>query len=418
MGTVADLRCVRCDRTYTPGEVEYTCQVCKTEGILDIEYDYERIKWEGFGSDRLAADPDPSPWRYAPLLPIEDRAAAPPLQLGPTPLYRFPNLAAELGLADLLVKDEGRLPTGSFKDRASWLGVTRARELGYREVACASTGNAACSLAGMCASVSLVAHIFVPESIPEAKLAQLQVFGADVLVVDSSYDDAYYLCTDAAEEFRWLNRNCAFNPYLVEGKKTAGLELGEHLAKDMPDWLAVAVGDGCTIAGIWEGLREMRRFGVLGRLPRLLGVQAAGANPLWGAFHAGKERIEPKEATTLADSIAVGRPRNAVKALRAVREAAGSFVQVDDEEILEAQRLLAARTGVFAEPTGSAAIAGVRRAAKAGLVGSDERVLVVVTGNGLKDVRAVTRAFGRPEAIPCDLEAVRANVAVAARASR
>jgi threonine synthase len=263
----------------------------------------------------------------------------------------------------------------------------------------------------MAANLGLKAHIFVPATAPEAKVAQLLIFGADVMLVDGSYDQAYWLCMDAAREFGWFNRNCAVNPYLVEGKKTCGLEIGEQLAQDIPDWVAVSVGDGCTIAGIWKGLKEMHRFGVLPRLPRLLGVQAGGANPISRAFEAGSEQVEYQQAVTLADSIAVGEPRNAVKALRAVRESGGAMVDVGDDEILAAMRLLAGRAGVFGEPAGIAALAGIKAAVERGIIGSEERVLHVVTGNGLKDARAAFQAVAPPTKIPVSLEAVRQHVA-------
>jgi threonine synthase len=408
---IRQLRCVECGAVYRYGEVEYTCPRCGISGILDIEFDYDLIAASGFGPAALAERAEQSIWRYLELLPVEDRANVPTLQLGMTPVYRLPALGREIGIAELLVKDDGRLPTGSFKDRASAVGVARARELGFREIACASTGNAASSLAGMAANLGLKAHIFVPATAPEAKVAQLLIFGADVMLVDGSYDQAYYLCMDAAAEFGWFNRNCAINPYLVEGKKTCGLELGEQLAQDMPDWVAVSVGDGCTIAGIWKGLEEMHRFGVLQRLPRLLGVQAGGANPISRAFTAGSEQVVPMQAVTLADSIAVGEPRNAVKALRAVRESGGAMVDVGDDEILAAMRLLAGRAGVFGEPAGMAALAGIRAAVERGIIGSEERALHVVTGSGLKDVRAAFKAVAPPTKIPVSLDAVRQHVA-------
>jgi threonine synthase len=408
---IKQLRCVECGAVYPYGEVEYTCPRCGISGILDVEFDYDAIAASGFGAAVLAARPEQSIWRYFELLPVEDRANVPTLQLGMTPIYRLPALGREIGIAELLIKDDGRLPTGSFKDRASAVGVARARELGFREIACASTGNAASSLAGMAANLGLKAHIFVPATAPEAKVAQLLIFGADVMLVDGSYDQAYWLCMDAAREFGWFNRNCAVNPYLVEGKKTCGLEIGEQLAQDIPDWVAVSVGDGCTIAGIWKGLKEMHRFGVLPRLPRLLGVQAGGANPISRAFEAGSEQVEYQQAVTLADSIAVGEPRNAVKALRAVRESGGAMVDVGDDEILAAMRLLAGRAGVFGEPAGIAALAGIRAAVERGIIGSEERVLHVVTGNGLKDARAAFKAVAPPTKIPVSLEAVRQHVA-------
>lgn len=412
MRKIRQLRCVECGRTYAYGEVEYTCPACGIRGILDVEFDYDAIAAEGFGREALAARREQSIWRYFELLPVARRESAPTLQLGLTPIYRFPALGRDLGVRELLVKDDGRLPTGSFKDRASAVGAARARELGYTDVTCASTGNAASSFAGMCANVGLTPHIFVPASAPEAKLAQLLVYGADLLLVDGSYDEAYYLCMEAAEAFGWYNRNCAINPYLVEGKKTCGLEIGEQLGADLPDWVAVAVGDGCTVAGIWKGLKEMRRFGVIDRLPRLLGVQAAGANPIYEAFCCGSEAIERQVARTAIDSIAVGQPRNAVKALRAIRESGGAVVEIADEEALELIPFLAARTGVFAEPAGATPLAGIRRAVAAGTIGRDERVLQVVTGNGLKDVRGALRTLRRPAPIPVSLDAVRAAVGV------
>lgn len=410
MEKIRQLRCVECDRVYGYGDVEYTCPACGIRGILDVEFDYDAIAAAGFGRATLAQRPEQTIWRYFELLPVERRESVPSLSLGMTPIYQLPNLAQEIGVRGLLIKDDGRLPTGSFKDRASAIAVARARETGRQEIACASTGNAASSLAGMAANVGVKAHIFVPATAPEPKVAQLMIFGADVLLVEGSYDQAYYLCMEASEEFGWFNRNCAINPYLVEGKKTCGLEIGEQLGDDPPDWVAVSVGDGCTIAGIWKGLKEMHRFGVLDRLPRLLGVQAEGSNPLSLAFASGAANSEPQEAHTLADSIAVGQPRNGVKALRAVRESGGALIDVPDSAILNAMHLLATRSGVFGEPAGIAALAGVRAAVERGIIDREARVLHVVTGSGLKDARAAFEATGRPRSIPVSLDAVRANV--------
>lgn len=404
---IRQLRCVLCARTYAYGEVEYTCLDCGVAGILDVEFDYDAIEAGGFNATALRARPEQSIWRYFELLPVAHRENTPTLQLGMTPVYDVPKLAAQLGLSRLRLKDDGRLPTGSFKDRASAIAVTRAIEGGFREVACASTGNAASSLAGMSANVGLTAHIFVPAHAPEAKVAQLMIFGADVLLVEGSYDEAYWLCMDASAEFGWFNRNCAINPYLVEGKKSCGLEIGEQLGQDPPEWLAVSVGDGCTVAGIWKGLKEMQRFGLIERLPRLLGVQAAGANPITEAFEAGSETITARPADTMADSIAVGEPRNSVKALRAVRESGGALISVSDDAILEAMRLMASSAGVFGEPAGVAAFAGVMAATQSGVIEPGADVLQVVTGNGLKDAGAAFRATGMPRRIPVSLDAVR-----------
>jgi threonine synthase len=407
VGKVSALRCVRCGTAYAEGEVLYTCPSCGPTGILDVEYDYDAIAAGGFGVRSLAANPDRSHWRYREVLPVGDGAEIPPVPVGGTPLFSLPGLARDLGLAEMWIKDDGRNPTGSFKDRASSVAAVKARELGFETVCCASTGNAASSLAGFAAQLGLEAFIFVPWFAPEAKVTQLLIFGATVFFVDGSYRDAFDLCTQAAQEFGWYNRSAAINPIPVEGKKTAGLEIGEETAGNVPDWVGVSVGDGCTIAGIWKGLKEMHRFGVIDRLPRLLGTQAEGAAPLAKAFARGTEDWNPVHAETIADSISVGHPGNGLKALRAVRESGGTFVTVSDDEILAAQRVLAS-FGVFGEPAGVAGVAGIRRARRNGVVASSDRVLHVVTGSGLKDVKSARRAAGREAlSVAPSLDAVR-----------
>jgi threonine synthase len=319
-------------------------------------------------------------------------------------LIDAPRLAEELGIARLVLKDEGRNPTASFKDRASSVGVAHAKSLRAPTVACASTGNAATSLAGHAALAGLSAMIFVPETAPEPKLAQLLIYGATVVVVQGTYDQAYDLCARACTRFRWYNRNCAVNPVLVEGKKTAGLELAEqcHEFVGGPWWVAVSVGDGCTLAGIWKGLVEMQQLGVLQRLPRMLGVQAAGVAPV---EHALRHNALPEATTgsTLADSINVSVPRNWRKAVRSIRQSQGAIVCVADEAILQAMRLTGA-VGVFAEPAAAAAVAGVDEARRAGILHPHDTVVVMITGSGLKDTRAALLAGGAPLRVPPDLD--------------
>jgi len=388
--------------------VEYTCPRCGIDGILDVEYDHDRVA-RILSSASLAADHDFSIWRYRALLPIDDGDVLPRLQVGWTPVVAAPALAAELGLGALHVKDEGRNPTASFKDRASAVGVTRARALGRRTITCASTGNAATSLAGFAAEAGMKAVIFVPAAAPEAKLAQLLVYGATVFAVEGTYEDAFRTCQEAVRAFGFYDRSCAINPYLVEGKKTCGLEIAEQTKDAVPDVVTIALGDGCTTAGIWKGLVEMHRHGVIDRLPRILAVQADGAAPLARAFARGDERIEVQpDASTLADSIDVGAPKNGIKALRAVRASGGSVVTVNDQAILSWIPRLARATGVFAEPTGVAALAGLEVALAKGVVSRGERVLHVATGNGLKDVRGALRSVSPAHRIPPSLEAVRA----------
>jgi threonine synthase len=330
--------------------------------------------------------------------------------VGCTPVTEAPALAQWVGVRSLLLKDEGRNPTASFKDRASVVGVTRALVKKAAVVACASTGNAASSLAGAAASVGLPAVIFVPEHAPEPKVAQLLVFGARVIRVRGSYDETWEMCQRACAEYGWYNRNAAVNPSLVEGKKTCGLEIAEDLGAEVPDWVAVSVGDGCTIAGVWKGMREMHALGFVPRLPRLLGVQAEGARPLVDAFLENRE-LRPGPADTVADSICVGHPRNWRKALAAVRASGGTFVAVSDAEIIEAIGETGRRAGLFGEPAGVAGLAGLRRAVEDGLIGKRQRALAVITGSGLKDVKTARRAVGEPVSLPPDDAALRDHLA-------
>ena len=415
MSNVTGLRCVHCARTYSAEDVEYFCPVCGyNDGILDVLYDYESVKRE-LNAAGLAENSDLSIWRYLPLLPVNDRTLIPHLQVGWTPLYDAPRLANELGVARCWVKDEGRNPTASFKDRASAMGVVKALEKKATRITCASTGNAASSLAGFSAAAGIAATIFVPARAPEAKVAQLLVFGAQVFSVQGTYDQAWELCMQASAEFGWYNRNCAINPYLIEGKKTVSLELAEQFMRltpgSFPDWVVVSVGDGCTIGGVWKGLREMHILGLIPRLPRILGVQADGCKPFLTAWR-DKSNLVPCDADTLADSIAVGHPRNFSKGMSAVTESGGAFISVTDDEILQSIPMLAQKAGVFGEPAGVAGVAGVRRAVDSGVIHRSESVAIVMTGNGLKDIQSAIRAAGSTTQVRPDMEEIRKAVGV------
>ncbi|GBG56911.1 threonine synthase [Sporomusaceae bacterium FL31] len=409
-GSISNLTCVKCGSTYQSNQVDYYCEACGfNEGILDVIYDYDAVE-KKLNPKTLAANSERSMWRYLPLLPVDNPDLIPHLQVGWTPLYAAPRLAADLGVARCWVKDEGRNPTASFKDRASAMGVVKALENKASRITCASTGNAASSLAGFSAAVGLPATIFVPQRAPEAKVAQLLVYGAQVFSVQGTYDQAWELCMQASAEFGWYNRNCAINPYLIEGKKTVALELVEQFlelgAGAFPDWVVVSVGDGCTIGGVWKGLWEMHRLGFIPKLPKVLGVQADGCKPFWQAWQSQGELV-PCAANTIADSIAVGHPRNFCKGLRGVTESSGAFVTVADEEILASINLLARKAGVFGEPAGVAGVAGVRQAIKEGIIHPAESVAIMITGNGLKDIQSAIKAAGQPILIRPDVEEVR-----------
>ncbi|HVO34677.1 MAG TPA: threonine synthase [Gemmatimonadales bacterium] len=405
------LKCVMCGTEY-PARGKHapmTCPRCGITGILDVQYDY-RAAARSLTRRALARRTDLSQWRYRELLPLGARARLPALAVGWSPVVPAPALARHVGVRSLLLKDDGRNPSASLKDRASSVGAVKALEARRGSIACASTGNAASSLACMAASLGLKAIIFVPERAPEPKLAQLLTFGATVLRVLGSYDEAWNLCQRSCERWGWYNRNAAVNPYLVEGKKTVSLEICEQLEWRVPEWVAVSVGDGCTIAGTWKGFREMRALGLVRRTPKLLGVQAAGAAPVTEAFRSGAA-LRPVEPHTMADSIAVGVPRNWKKAVDAVRESGGTMLNVGDEEIREAMRATGALAGVFAEPAAAAAVAGLARAVQEGIVPRRSAALAVITGNGLKDTRAALEAAPKPIDVPPDLAAVEAALA-------
>jgi threonine synthase len=408
MGQPSALRCISCGAEYAPDALDYTCPACgPRRGTLEVLYDYDALR-RTVDRRTFAATGRASMWRYLPLLPIADDRRVQPLRVGWTPCYSFPDVAAELGLRDLYVKDDGQNPTASYKDRASSLVVIAAQERGRHVVTCASTGNAASSLAGFAAATDVDAVIFVPKRAPEAKVAQLLVYGAKVFLVDGSYDVAYDLAAEAAERFGWYNRSAAVNPFLVEGKKTGALEIAEQLSWNPPDAVFVGVGDGSVISGLCKGFAELERLDLIERAPRVIGVQAEGASPIARAFDAydgGDVRIEDVDAHTIADSICVGAPRDIVKAVRYVYGNGGRFVTVSDDEILDAIVTLARRTGVFAEPAGAASFAGLRHMAREGTLDA-ETAAVVVSGNGLKDVSSARRAAGHPIPIAPSLEEV------------
>lgn len=401
-------RCGRCGATYELDEVRYVCPRDGAEGTLDVLYDYERIR-ATLSPDRLRAHPSRSIWRYAPLLPLRPETlkrveGAGTLQaVGWTPLYRAERTARRLRLRAVYIKDDGRNPTASFKDRASAVAALKASEEGASAITTASSGNAAAALAGMAAALNLPAIIFVPHTAPEAKVAQLLIYGARVFLVEGTYDEAFDLTLAAAEAFGWYCRNTAYNPFTREGKKTAAYEIWEQLEGQVPDRLFVPVGDGNILSGLWKGFRDLVALGWIERPPILMGVQAEGAAVLARAWAEGREEIQPEPPHTIADSIAVGRPRDARFALRAVRETGGAFLTVTDDEILTAMRTLAREVGVFAEPAAAAAFAGLEKAVREGQMGEEETVVVMITGNGLKDIPSAMRAVGTAHRIPAEI---------------
>jgi threonine synthase len=400
-------RCSICKADYAPGEVTYTCP--RDGGNLDVVLDYETLKKKG--REKLVLEGEPSLWRYQPLLPVPDpQGYGTPLRAaGWTPVFSPIPLARKLNLESLWIKDESRNPTASFKDRASAILVARAREIGAEVVVTASTGNAGAALAGMSAAVGQKAVIFAPKTAPPAKVAQLLVYGAQVLLVDGNYDAAFDLSVAAADEFGWYCRNTGYNPFTAEGKKTAAFEIWEQVQLpkgNKPLSVFVSVGDGNIISGLHKGFKDLQALGLLERMPRIFGVQSQGSAAIANAFNAGTEEIKPVAATTLADSISVDLPRDGLRAVRAATQTGGAYITVPDSEIIAAIAELG-KVGIFAEPAGATSYAGLVKAVHSGLLEPDDPVVVLNTGSGLKDVRAAMQAAGEAPIIEPTLEAVK-----------
>lgn len=426
MNKFVGYRCSLCNTEYLPGQVTYTCPC---GGNLDVVLDFDAIKKKYQPDDFLCRD-NAGLWRYLPLIPVAfpKGAEQTPLSLaGGTPVISLPRLAKKLGLEHLWLKDESRNPTASFKDRASAVVVAHAQEIAADVVVTASTGNAGAALAGMAAAVGQKAVIFAPKTAPPAKVAQLLVFGAKVLLVDGTYDDAFDLTVKAADEFGWYCRNTGYNPFTLEGKKTAAFEIWEFMHRGLGIvsrrstgdltvplnqprlTIFVSVGDGNIISGVHKGFKDLHALGWMERIPRIIGVQAEGSAAIANAFKAGDEKIVPVKASTLADSISVDLPRDGVRAVRAARETGGEYLTVSDAEILAAIAELGG-VGVFAEPAGAAAYAGLTAAQARGILEPGAPVLVLNTGSGLKDIGAAMKSVQAAPVIQPDLESVKKHL--------
>ena len=396
-GAATGLRCVRCGRLSAVADDLYVCPACGANHLVEYDLDGLKRTWK---RDALERSADRTIWRYLPILPVATRLEGPPV--GWTPLVAAPRLSRALGLArPLLLKDDGRNPSASFKCRASAVALMRAVELGRELVTGASTGNAASATAVLAAAPGIRTRIFVPRTAPRAKIAQLLTFGAEVLAVEGTYDQAFDLCLEATRRYGWYNRNTGFNPWTREGKKTVSFEICEQLGWRVPDLVVVPVGDGNILSGVWKGFVEFQRLGFIDRLPRLLAVQAEHSASIVQAA-AGDGVIRPVSGDTVADSISVSLPRDGEAAVRAIRESQGFGVAVSDDAILAAIGEVARGAGVFAEPAAAASWAGLKEAVKRGLVDPLWQVVALITGSGLKDVASAMKVAGEPRVIPPD----------------
>lgn len=399
---VLGYKCTLCNKFFNVNEASLTCPVCGEKGILDVEFNYEEVK-KVLNLQYFKDNKDYSMWRYAPLMGISEEHIHEMLKIGWTPLIKSYNLAKLLGLKELYIKDDGLNPSGSSKDRASGVAVLKAIESGAKVIACSSTGNAASSCACHAAHMGLPAVIFVPKRAPVGKTTQICMYGATLIKVDGDYKAAFQLSKQAIDKYGWYNRNAAINPWMVEGKKTVSLEIAEQLNFKPTDWVCVSVGDGCTVAGVYKGFKDLKELGLINKIPRILAVQSTGCEP-FVISDRNKEPLKEAEENTIADSIAVGIPRNPVKAISAVKNSNGVWISVPDEEILEAEALLGRTEGIFGEPAGVASLAGLRKAIKEGIIKPDENVTFIVTGNGLKDPMNAQKAVTQIEVMKPDLE--------------
>jgi threonine synthase len=407
VGFVTGLKCRECARSF-PAEALHVCDYCF--GPLEVVYDYDRLRG-AVSRDRIATGPQ-TIWRYADLLPADSRS---PIDLGAgmTPLVRADRLASELGLGELWIKDDTANPTGSFKDRVVSVALTKARELGFKVAACASTGNLANSVAAHAARAGLESVVFIPSDLERAKVVTTAVYGGLVVAVDGNYDDVNRLCAElSSEQPEWAFVNVNVRTYYAEGSKTLAFEVAEQLGWQAPDHVVVPIASGSQLTKIAKGFRELFEVGLLDTEPsvRISGAQAAGCSPVATAFASGADVIRPVKPSTIAKSLAIGNPADGWYALDTVRSSGGAVASVSDDEIRDAIRLLARTEGIFAETAGGVTIATLAKLASEGVVRRDERVVAYVTGRGLKTVEAMTDTVGPSVTISPTLEAFSAAV--------
>ncbi len=387
--------CFACNTKFSPNKIEknliYLCPKCgkaekqkPLEGILLIEYDYNSIKAETSREDFLKIQSGKF-WFYPQLWSVDfrkidsmflDRLALPSDNL----------LNYKIGDREFSVLDETRNPTLSYKDRASALVALKALEMGITEISAASTGNAGSSLAGICARLGLRSHIFVPKNIPEAKRIQIEAYGADLVVVDGDYDLAFDTCLEVSSENNWYNRNTAYNPLTIEGKKSAAFDIFIQTKGNIPDVIIIPAGDGVIISGIYKGFTELLKLGWIEKLPQLIAVQSKKSDAIVRYLENGKFEYQP--ADTIADSISAGAPRNLYMAAEAITKSEGKAISVSDADILLAQKEFIRETGILCEPSSAATYAAFKEMKNEKILES-KSVLLLITGNGLKDIQSL-----------------------------
>jgi threonine synthase len=398
---VQGLRCRECGREYDAAPI-YTCEWCF--GPLEVAYDYDAIA-RAVSREKIGSGPL-SLWRYSDLLPVAGDTAV-DLGTGFTPLVKADRLAAELGLRDVWIKNDTRNPTNSFKDRVVSVALSKALEFGFKVAACASTGNLANSVAAHAARAGLRSYVFIPANLEQGKVVTTAVYGGNVVAIDGNYDDVNRLCAELAGLYEWAFVNVNMRPYYAEGSKTLAFETAEQLGWQAPDHVVVPAASGSLLTKIHKGFDELYKVGLLDTAPsvRVSGAQALGCSPIAKAFIDNADTIKPVKPDTIAKSLAIGNPADGYFALDVVRTSGGGFAAVTDGEIVDGMRLLARTEGIFAETAGGVTIATLERLAADGVIRPDERVVVYVTGHGLKTLEAVSSTCGPTATIAPTLDA-------------
>jgi len=401
-------RCINCGADYAADKPLYLCPVCSSgnqpgkppKGVLKTIYNYTTIR--NSSSKHLISELKKD--QFLPLLPIRDLSSLPKLKVGDTSLYHFRELAGEKLEFDLFLKDDSQNPTFSFKDRASAIVSAWAKEHGIDTIIAASTGNAGSSLAGVCAAQGQKSVIFVPAAAPVAKLTQIMMYGAQIVPVAGTYDDAFSLSVKATELFGFYNRNTAFNPLTIEGKKTVSFEIFSQLGEHIPDRVFIPTGDGVILSGVYKGFEDLLQLGIIEKMPVIVAVQAEGSKNLVSNLHS--EEFIPAPSSTIADSISVDVPANFYMSADYLWRYIGETLTVSDKEILDASVQLARSTGLFVEPAAAAAFAGMLKYRGAGLMEPGSRNVVLLTGSGLKDLKSVQARIQIPEPVSPDIESL------------
>lgn len=397
-------KCINCGKKYDIDKIIYFCKKCGN--ILEIKYYYDKIT-EQMSKSNWQSVPL-SVWRYRDFMPVKDFSKIVSLQEGGTGFHQSKQLSKILGVRQLFIKNEGENPTGSFKDRGMTVGVTKAVELGVKSVICASTGNTSASLAAYAARAGLECTVLIPSGkIAYGKLSQAMIYGAKVIQVEGNFDESLDIVLKLSEKYKSIYLLNSINPFRIEGQKSLGFEICDQLNQQTPDRIIVPVGNAGNISAIWKGLKEFHKLGFLHKLPKMTGIQAEGSAPIVQAIKNGSDTIVPVDSPeTVATAIRIGAPISWKKALKAIRESNGTAEMVTDEEILDAQKLLAQKEGLFVEPASASSIAGLKKLIQLGVIDKEEHIVCVTTGHGLKDPDTAVKMSKKPIEVKAEIEAI------------